>query len=156
MMTKVLFICLGNICRSPTGEGIFKKLVELKELKDNFYIDSAGTSAYHVGESADRRMQKHCSKRGYRLTSRSRQFQFKDFKYFDYIIAMDSSNYRDLLQLDKEGIYHSKVHLMTDFSNKYFGADVPDPYYGGEEGFEKVIDIVEEASRGFLKFLTSP
>lgn len=152
-MVKIVFVCLGNICRSPSGEGVFTRLVEEKNYKDKFYIDSAGTSAYHVGEQADSRMRKHAARKGYRLESRSRQFITDDFNSFDYIIAMDSSNYRDILKLDPSGSFKNKVHMMCDFSKEYFNQDIPDPYYGGPEGFDTVITMLEEACSGLLDFI---
>lgn len=152
-MIKVIFVCLGNICRSPSAEGIFKKIVKNSGLKDDIYIDSAGTSAYHVGEKADKRMREFASKRGYSLTSISRKLKYRDFSDFDYIIAMDNSNYIDILSFDVSGIYKSKVKMMTDFSKEFFSEDIPDPYYGGDDGFNRVIDMLEECCTGFLEFL---
>lgn len=152
-MVKVVFVCLGNICRSPSAEGVFKKIVEENNLSDKFFIDSAGTSAYHVGERADSRMRKHASRRFYNLTSRSRQFVYNDLIEFDYIIAMDESNYNDILRLDKDNKFRNKVKMMTDFSDNYQYSDVPDPYYGGAEGFEVVLDILEDSCNGFLNYI---
>lgn len=149
-MINILFVCLGNICRSPSGEGVFKSLVESEGLEDKFFIDSAGTSAYHVGEPADRRMRKHAERRSIRLTSRSRRFIRQDFDKFDYILAMDGSNYDDILSIDKTGENRAKVFMMTDFSSIYKNRDVPDPYYGGDDGFEEVLDLLEESCRGLL------
>lgn len=152
-MKKIVFVCLGNICRSPSGEGVFKSILEAKNLENNYFVDSAGTSAYHVGERADSRMRKHASKRGYNLTSRSRQFIKEDFYKFDLIIPMDSTNYNDILYIMEDNKYKNKIMLMTDFSIKYKGQDVPDPYYGGDSGFELVLDILEDSCNGLLKFL---
>lgn len=152
-MVKVLFVCLGNICRSPSAEGVFKKIVEKNSLSDKIFIDSAGTSAYHVGERADSRMRKHASKRFYNLTSRSRQFVHNDFVQFEYIIAMDNSNYKDILKVDRNEEFGHKVKMMNDFSKEYFGLDIPDPYYGGSDGFETVLDMLEESCSQFLNFL---
>lgn len=152
-MVKVVFVCLGNICRSPSAEGVFKKIVEENNLSDKFFIDSAGTSTYHVGERADSRMRKHASRRFYNLTSRSRQFVYNDLIEFDYIIAMDESNYNDILRLDKDNKFRNKVKMMTDFSDNYQYSDVPDPYYGGAEGFEVVLDILEDSCNGFLNYI---
>ena len=150
---NILFVCLGNICRSPSAEGIFKTIVNNSDLKNDVYIDSAGTSAYHVGEKADKRMRGFAEKRGYNLTSLSRKLNQNDFSKFDYIVAMDGSNYRDILNMDKLGKYKTKVKMMTDFSSVFFGEDVPDPYYGGDDGFNRVIDILEESCKGLLGFL---
>ena len=148
-MKSILFVCMGNICRSPSAEAVMKYLVEKEGLNDKIFIDSAGTIGYHEGEEADARMKKHAAKRGYDLTSIARQFRLEDFKKFDYIVAMDRENYRDILALDSEGRYRSKVFMMTDFSeNGYDG--VPDPYYGGPQGFEHVLDILEDSTKGLL------
>ena len=153
-LKKVLFICLGNICRSPTAEGVFQSYVEREGLQREIEIDSAGTSGHHLGDLADSRMRKHAQKRGYELTSRSRQFDpRKDFEGFDYLVVMDDSNKRDILSLDTQQDYENKVFMMTDFSKQTTYNYVPDPYYGGAEGFEKVLDIVEDASEGLLEVI---
>lgn len=146
---------MGNICRSPSGEGVFKSLVKNAGLEKEFSIDSAGTTAYHTGEPADARMRKHAAKRNIQLTSRARQFQYSDFSNFDYIIAMDSDNYRDILRIDRTGEFRDKVHMMNDFSRDYRGTDVPDPYYGGSAGFERVLDMLEDSCSGLLSQLRS-
>ena len=152
-MINILFVCLGNICRSPSGEGVFKALIKKEGLEKAFFVDSAGTSAFHVGESADRRMQKHAAKRNIYLTSRSRKFTKDDFTKFDYIMAMDTDNYIDILSIDKQGIFKNKVFMMTDYSSLYQGREIPDPYYGGNMGFEEVLDIIEDSCLGFLEML---
>lgn len=149
-MINILFVCLGNICRSPSGEGVFKSLVKSEGLEADFFIDSAGTSAYHLGEPADRRMRKHAERRNIQLTSRSRKFTRADFNNFDYILAMDGSNYDDIISLDRRGEHRDKVFMMTDFSALYKNYDVPDPYFGGDDGFEEVLDLLEESCRGLL------
>ena len=147
---KILFVCLGNICRSPAAEGVMKKLAEESPIT----IDSAGTAGYHIGELPDARMRTHARKRGYELTSRARQFDpSKDFAAFDYIIAMDGNNLRDLQMMDKTKQYHQKLSVMTDYSITMDVNEVPDPYYGGPEGFEHVLDILEDACSGLLKKL---
>lgn len=149
---NVLFVCLGNICRSPTAEGVFRGLVEKDGLDNVIKIDSAGTCNHHVGERADPRMREHALGRGYNLTSIARQFDGnKDFEDFNYIVVMDASNYRDVLDCDQSGKYEDKVVMMTDFCSEHDHKKVPDPYYGGPDGFELVIDIVEDASRGLLE-----
>jgi protein-tyrosine phosphatase len=150
-MINILFVCLGNICRSPSGEGVFKALVKSEGLEKHFFVDSAGISAYHVGEPADNRMRKHAALRSIKLTSQSRKFNHKDFDKFDYILAMDRNNYHDILSIDKAGVSGDKVCMMTDFSDLYKNMDVPDPYYGGDEGFENVLDLLDESCRGLLK-----
>ena len=152
-MLKIIFVCMGNICRSPSGEAVFRKIVQERNLESAFYIDSAGTSAYHVGETADRRMKKHASQRGFHLTSRSRRFTSQDIDEFDYIIAMDRENYEDILSLDKKGTRNGKIHMMTEYSTCCRGDDVPDPYYGGDNGFELVLDLLEESCLGLLESL---
>lgn len=153
---KVLFVCLGNICRSPSAEAIFRGFVKKKNIGYQFEVDSAGTSGYHQGEPADARMKTHASKRGYQLTSLSRKFDpTKDFDYFDIIIAMDRDNLHDLRQMAAEKAEEEKLHLMTDFSSEYDYDYVPDPYYGGDQGFELVIDLLEDASNGLFSHLKS-
>ncbi len=148
---KVLFVCLGNICRSPSAEAIFRGFVEKKDLEDIFEIDSAGTSGYHQGEPADARMRRHASKRGYKLTSLSRKFNpDTDFDHFDIIIAMDRDNLHDLQKMARSKEDEKKLSLMTDFSLAFDYSYVPDPYYGGDQGFELVIDLLEDASSGLF------
>lgn len=150
MKIKVLFVCLGNICRSPSGEAVFRKLVSNHNLDHEIEVDSAGIIDYHEGNPADARMQEHAVLRGYNLTSISRPVKPKrDGEYFDYIIAMDKQNKKDLLRLlPKE--HHQKIFMMNDFSRTNKSESVPDPYYGGSEGFELVLDMLEESCRGLL------
>ncbi len=149
--TKILFVCLGNICRSPSAEAVFKGLVKKRGLDGQFTVDSAGTSGWHVGEPADRRMQKHAVKRSYSLDSISRQFDpDADFHRFDLIIAMDDENVLALKKLARDGADLKKIYKMTDFSIEWSYSEVPDPYYGGEEGFELVLDLLEDACSGLL------
>lgn len=150
-MKKLLFVCLGNICRSPTAEAVMKKLVVEKGLENEVMCDSCGTIAYHQGEEADPRMRKHAQKRGVYITSLARGFkQPSDFEEFDYILTMDSENYRNILALDPERLYASKVLPITDFCRQTGIKEVPDPYYGGDQGFEDVLTILEDACAGFL------
>ena len=147
---KILFVCLGNICRSPAAEGIMSKKSEGLPLE----IDSAGTAGYHIGALPDARMRSHASKRGYPLNSRARKFNpAVDFEKFDMIIAMDKENLRDLRAMDRDNRYSGKLSLMTDYCQKITADEVPDPYYEGPEGFEYVLDIIEDASEGLLKNL---
>jgi len=142
---------MGNICRSPAAEGIAKKLAEKKGLDGTIEIDSAGTLDYHTGESPDSRMIKHASKRGYKLDSRARQFNAnKDFDYFDYILTMDDDNYSEITSLDRNNIYKDKVFKMVSFGTKLKIDEVPDPYYSGSDGFEYVLDILEDSVKGLL------
>ena len=150
MKKRVLFVCLGNICRSPSAEAVFRHQLENRGLSDGFIVDSAGTSAWHAGERADARMRKHAKKRGIELTSISRQFLREDFDSFDYIIAMDGENMDELKKLARNPGDAAKLHFMTDFSRKYNYNHVPDPYYGGDEGFELVLDLLEDASEGLI------
>ena len=150
-MLKVLFVCLGNICRSPAAHGIFLELIEREGLSDHFKVDSAGTSGYHAGSRADARMRDHSSKRGFELNSLSRQFIPQDFEKFDYILTMDKSNFSDVIVQTKDENERSKVRAFTDFCFNFDIEEVPDPYYDGERGFEHVLDIVEDGCRGFMK-----
>ena len=153
---KVLFVCLGNICRSPSAEALFTGIVKNHGGKALFEIDSAGTYAYHEGEPADARMQRHALIRGYDLTSISRPFKpDADWDRFDYIIAMDRSNMRDLEKMARDKNDLTKLHLMMSFSENSFYQEVPDPYYGGDNGFELVLDLLEDAGEGLFKYLKS-
>jgi len=153
MKIKILFVCLGNICRSPSAEAVFKHLVEQKGESKNYLIDSAGTSAYHVGDRADARMRSHAKKKGIELTSISRQFEQEDFDQFDYIVGMDEENMHAMKYLARNKEDISKLYAMTDFLKRFNYNHVPDPYYGGADGFELVLDILEDASEGFYDFL---
>ena len=149
-MVKVLFVCMGNICRSPTAEGVFRHMVEKDNLNSEISIDSAGTHAYHVGNPPDQRSQDAALKRDIDLSSqRARRVKADDFISFDYVIAMDESNKDDLLSICPDG-YEDRVHLFLDFS-KDDQTEVPDPYYGQGRGFEIVLNLVEDASAGLLK-----
>ncbi len=152
-MIKVLFVCLGNICRSPTAEGVFRKLVEEHGVSDQFEIDSAGTSGYHIGEAPDPRAIQAAKQRGYDLTRiRGRQVSFSDFDYFDIILAMDHANLGELIAKATSSS-RDKVNLFLDFAKDVRENEVPDPYYGGAKGFDHVIDLIESASDGLLNHL---
>ncbi len=151
MSYKLLFVCLGNICRSPSAENIMNHLIEREQLSDRIQCDSAGTSSYHIGNPPDRRMTAAASRRGIVLRGQARQFQRSDFEAFDLILAMDEENYRDILSLDPQGQYHHKVKLMCDFCRQRSEREVPDPYYGGPEGFNNVIDLLLDACEGLLE-----
>ena len=151
--TKILFVCLGNICRSPMAEGVFLHIVEREGKSHEFEIDSAGTAGYHVGALADSRMRKHAEKRGYKLVSICRQVTKKDFEHFDYIVGMDESNIRNLKAIAETPENISKIYRMTDFCRRMTDHEVPDPYYGGASGFEYVIDLLEDSCEGFYEFL---
>lgn len=149
----LLFVCLGNICRSPAAEGIMKSIVKDAGLEEMFFIDSAGTSAWHEGELPDSRMRSHAKLRGYVLDSYSRPVRPDDFEKFDMILAMDDTNYRNLLRMAPDIESENKVFRMTDFCKVKRVDHVPDPYYGGRDGFENVLDILEDACKGLLNQL---
>ncbi|NEP62373.1 MAG: low molecular weight phosphotyrosine protein phosphatase [Symploca sp. SIO2G7] len=155
MPCKLLFVCLGNICRSPSAENIMNHLIEQAGLSDSIVCDSAGTSSYHIGSPPDRRMAAAAKSRGIILKGQARQFQQSDFEEFDLILAMDRDNYRDILFLDTQGKYQDKVKLMCDFASHHREREVPDPYYGGTEGFNKVIDLLLDACEGLLQNIIS-
>lgn len=156
MKHKILFVCLGNICRSPSAEAVFRAYVEKKGGGSSYVIDSAGTSGYHAGEPADERMQRHAIKRNYQLTSISRPFDPQhDFDHFDLIIAMDQANLSELKYMARNAEDLSKLHLMTDFCTRFNYDKVPDPYYGGSQGFELVLDLLEDASEGLYIHLNT-
>lgn len=148
--TSILFVCLGNICRSPMAEGIFLKLLEREKISENFHIDSAGLISVHQGEMADSRIRMHASKRNYTLTHRSRPVTKADFDRFDMIIGMDEDNIAGLKRLASSRKDEEKIHRMTDFCQHFTDNHVPDPYYGGDKGFEHVIDLLEDACEGLL------
>lgn len=153
-MIHVCFVCLGNICRSPTAEGVMVHLVARAGLRHAISVDSAGTGPWHVGEAADHRARAVARRRGYDLTSRGRQFVRSDFARFDYILAMDRSNRRDLIALATEPEERAKVHLFRSFDPDVTGeVDVPDPYYGGARGFDDVFDMCERTCRSLLAHL---
>ena len=150
MAYQLLFVCLGNICRSPSAEGIMNHLIQEKELGDRIMCDSAGTSSYHIGSSPDRRMTAAAKLRDIALEGQARQFTVADFEEFDLILAMDKDNYQDILRLDSTGRYKDKVRLMCSFCTQHDDEEVPDPYYGGTEGFNYVIDLLLDACEGLL------
>lgn len=153
-MIQVCFVCLGNICRSPTAEGVMQHLVQAAGLGDRIAIDSAGTGAWHAGEPADRRSRETATRRGLRLDSIARQVTVEDFTRFDYLLAMDADNLRDLQNLAPDANARARVHLFRSFDPASpQGAAVPDPYYGGPGGFDEVLDICEAACAGLLEHL---
>lgn len=152
---SVLFVCMGNICRSPTAEGIFRHLVNEKNLSDKFITDSAGTHAYHVGEPPDSRAQETAHSRGIDLSDlRGRKVTADDFNKFDYVLAMDKDNYAILHALCPTS-KTNKLKLFLEFASDIDSKEVPDPYYGGTQGFEKVFDMLEQASLGFIEHIQS-
>ncbi len=150
---KVLFVCMGNICRSPTAEGVFVKLIKERALESSFRVDSAGTHAYHEGEVPDSRSQQAALLRDIKLAHiRARKVVMGDFEDFDFLMAMDEDNYAVLMKACPEQ-YKTKIHYFLDYAPHLGVREVPDPYYGGGYGFERVLDLVEEASLGFLDSL---
>lgn len=154
-MIKVLFVCLGNICRSPAAEAVFQKIVSDNNAEEKFSIDSAGTSGHHAGDKADARMRACAKKRNINITSISRQFTENDLIAFDKILVMDESNINNISRLPNFADYSYKVNILTDFKQNMDFNEVPDPYYGGEDGFELVLDIVTDSCEGLFKALTS-
>ncbi|MEM1107243.1 MAG: low molecular weight protein-tyrosine-phosphatase [Planctomycetota bacterium] len=160
---SVLFVCMGNICRSPTGEGVFQALVDERGLSEVVLVDSAGTIGYHAGNPADPRMQTAAERRGYRLTSRARKVTQADLDNFDLIIAMDRANYDDLFAMTDRPEHHGRIRMLGEFLPEVSPScrperdevpSVPDPYYGGAAGFEEVLDMIESASPAILEHLT--
>ena len=149
-MISVLFVCLGNICRSPMAETIFNKILQDNSQTGSFKVDSAGLLDYHKGEKADTRMRNHARLRGYIVTHISRPITSVDFEHFDYIIGMDDQNIRALSQLTKTPAQKAKIHKITDYSRQFEVDAVPDPYYGGDDGFIRVIDLLEDACSGLF------
>jgi len=150
---KILFVCLGNICRSPTAEGVMRHLVRAEGLEDRIEMDSAGTGGWHLGHSPDERASSAALRRDILLEGAARRFEPEDFERFDLILAMDAENRRELLRQAPDEEAAAKVRLLREFDPASDGAgdlDVPDPYYGGEQGFEHVLDLVDAATRGLL------
>ncbi|MEW6353641.1 MAG: low molecular weight protein-tyrosine-phosphatase [Pseudomonadota bacterium] len=152
-MVRVLFVCMGNICRSPTAQGVFSALLEREGLQDVIEVDSAGTHSYHIGNPPDRRAQAGALRRGIDLSGlRARRVEKRDFEQFDYVLAMDQENYRHLEALCHNDHRH-KLRLFMEFAPHLNETEVPDPYYGGASGFERVLDMVEEAAQGLLEHI---
>ena len=152
-MKRILFVCMGNICRSPAAEGILKKYIYREGLNEQFQIDSAGLLDYHEGETYDSRMIDHALKRGYDLKGTSRQFIPDDFKKYDLIIALDNEIFDSIKSLDKKKQFAKRIVKMTDFYSKNDFDEVPDPYYESSKGFELVLNILEDSCKGLLKEL---
>jgi protein-tyrosine phosphatase len=155
--TRVLFVCLGNICRSPAAEGVFVHLLAQQSLGDRFVVDSAGTGGWHVGRRADERMRAAAARRGITLTSRARQIDLTDLHSFDHILTMDGDNLAAVQSLAHEAdnpAGQARIEAMTRYCRRHTGAlEVPDPYYGGSQGFEQVLDLLEDACGGLLETL---
>jgi len=152
-MQRVLFVCLGNICRSPAGDNVFRNLIEQEGLQDQIECDSAGTIGYHTGNSPDSRMSATLKSRGYKIHGRARQIQVEDFNDFDLIVTMDDSNYKDVCKVAPNKEAEAKVKKFVSFCSEHDDTEVPDPYYGGQDGFEHVADLMEDGCRNLLNQL---
>ena len=152
-MIKVLFVCLGNICRSPLAEAIFNHKLKLHNLNHAFEVDSCGTGDYHIGAQPDKRTVKVSKKNGVEISHACRQLVAADLHYFDYLMAMDKSNYFNILRLSTADDLNKKVLLMRDFDPQHHGAEVPDPYYGGDREFQEVFTILDRSLDLFLSHL---
>ena len=155
MVKRILFVCLGNICRSPAAEGVFKQKIKDRDLEKLFVVDSAGTGSWHVGNLADPRMRETALSRGIELTSRSRKIVEDDLYEFDHILVMDNDNLNAIKSLIKDinNPINSKIELILSYSKNSQLDEVPDPYYGGQKGFDKVFDLLEDAIDGLLDSL---
>ncbi|MGB0372938.1 MAG: low molecular weight protein-tyrosine-phosphatase [Opitutales bacterium] len=149
---KVLFVCMGNICRSPAGECIFRHIVESEGHSDTIEIDSAGTIGFHTGNSPDSRMRSAGAKRGYRIEGAARQLAEDDFQKFDLIVTMDDANFENASAIAPQGESRASLRKFCDFCEHHSDQEVPDPYYGGQSGFEHVLDLMEDGCRGILKY----
>ena len=148
---RVLFVCMGNICRSPVAEGVFQRMLEGVGLSEKIHVDSAGTHSYHIGAPPDTRSQATALRRGIDLRQlRARRVTVADFAEFDYLLAMDRDNFEHLLELCPDSALRSRIRLFLDFAPHLPEREVPDPYYGGPGGFDRVMDLVEEAAQGLL------
>ena len=153
MVKKILFVCLGNICRSPAAEGIFNQKIKERDLEKLFVVDSAGTGSWHVGNLPDQRMRKTALSRGIELTSRARQIEENDLYEFDHILVMDKDNLQAVKSLipDELDPVKSKIKLILSYSKKTNLYEVPDPYYGGKNGFDNVLELLNDAIDGLLE-----
>lgn len=154
MKDSILFICLGNICRSPAAEGITKKILKDKGLADSYIVDSAGIGNWHVGQLPDSRMRRHGAAHGYKFDSRARQFSTDDFNRFNHIVTMDNDNYTAITAKASNDADRAKVVRMADFLQSHPGqTTIPDPYYGGDSDFELVIELLEDACNGLIEHI---
>lgn len=154
--TRICFVCLGNIVRSPLAENLFKHQLSISGIQDKYQVDSAGISAWHIGERPDLRMRQIAASRGLYYDGRARQITEHDLRYFDYLIAMDEDNFYDLKKLAKQGNGTPYIHLLREFDHEAEGAlekSVPDPYYAGKSEFEEVYCIIERSVYGLIKYL---
>ena len=153
---SVLFVCLGNICRSPAAEAIFISLLEKKGLTDGFIVDSAGTGSWHIGKKADARMRIAAERRDINILSRARQITSNDFEEFNYILAMDNSNFRNIQDLKNRTALTglASIKKIQDFGSVFNEQEVPDPYFGGDAGFDYVLDILEDSINGFVESIS--
>jgi protein-tyrosine phosphatase len=151
--SKVLFVCLGNICRSPLAEAIFKHKIRERKLANSFEGDSCGTANYHIGDTPDQRTIKNAEKNGVKIDHVGRQLTERDIESFDYILAMDKSNYNNIFKLANAEEHADKIHMMRDFDTDTKGGEVPDPYYGAERGFQEVFEILDRSLDGFIDYL---
>jgi len=156
MTQKLLFVCLGNICRSPAAEGVFLHLLQERGLSDQFVVDSAGTGGWHVGNPADRRMQGAANRRGIQLPSRARQISLDDFSSFDLVLTMDDDNLTAVQGLAREAGPRATATIkpMLSYARSFSETEVPDPYYGGNNGFDQVLDLLEVAIDGLINEIT--
>ena len=156
MRRRVLFVCMGNICRSPAAEGVFRHLLKSLNLDSTIGVDSAGTIAYHGGNPPDKRMQAAAQRRGYHLQGQARVLDGDDLETFDLVVAMDKSNYQDILDrsIRQGGVHKARICLLSSFLDGGWPQDVPDPYYGGSKGFELVLDMIETACPTILRDLS--
>jgi protein-tyrosine phosphatase len=153
-MKKILFLCMGNICRSPSGHCVFQHLVDQAGRTDQFEIESAGTIGFHIGSPPDSRMQQSMRARNIPIIGHSRQLCPRDLEYYDLILAMDNDNLADARRLDPSGALHHKIQLFCDYCTAHNETEVPDPYYGGDRGFEHVLDLIEDGCANLLKQLS--
>ena len=153
---SVLFVCLGNICRSPAAEAIFKSLINDKGIGNQFIVDSAGTGSWHVGKQADSRMRFAAKQRNINITSNARQIKEDDFSKFDYILVMDNSNFNNVVDFKNQvkGSDFARILKIQDYSSIFAEREVPDPYFGGDAGFDHVLDILEDSVSCFLDNIT--
>lgn len=154
-MKRILFLCMGNICRSPAAHCVFQHMVDEAGLGEGFEIESAGTIGYHAGSPPDARMQQVMRARGVPVIGRSQQLDSFDLEHYDLILAMDRDNLAGARSLDRKGQYRDKIQLFGDYCTEHAATEVPDPYYGGEGGFERVMDMIEDGCRNLLNQLNS-